>query len=387
MMMSNAPINEYLGIMELQLLEKSPHIASLLVKLYDTQKMHGADLQQPENRREIASVMASLLEHQLSEREQELVADVLITLVRRAENDMRRALAERLSMMNQVPLRLVLHLCNDQIEIARPILQDSPVLSDLDLAYIIRSQGPEYWRAIAARQGLSVDIADLLAATREDGTAMALLENETANLSAYALEIFTAMAEQSESMAGLLLKRSEMLPELARRLHRYVGQELRNYIQAFYGSAPTEIVKAADDLFLEFIERDDETLVEAVNDAVAQVVEKESSKGQARHFYNLTDAMLLLKSGKVDDFVTRFTECVGLPGDRIKDAFAQPGGRKLAIICRAMRMPKSDFSTIYLHTHRLRSDDRMVNHNDLMKALAYYDGIKPEAAEMIFTRI
>ena len=377
--------------MELQLLEKSPHIASLLVKLYDTQKLHSAgSAHAAESRKEVASVMASLLEHELAVHEQELVADVLITIVRRAENDLRRALAERLAKMEQVPLRLILHLCNDQVQVAQPILMHSKVLSDLDLSYIIRAQGPEYWRIIAERQALSGDIADLLVGTKEDGTALVLLQNKSVLLSVYALEILTGMASENEIMADLLLKREEMLPELANRLYRHVSEELKAYIHSFFGKTSPEIVKAADDLFLEFIDSGEGRIDGDIDDAVTQAVANAAGRpaepvagGQTR----LTEAMDLLRRGKVDEFVTCFIACAGLPAERTKDVFTQASARKLAIICRALRVAKSDFSLIYLYTHRIRSEDRLLNHNDLMKALSYFDSIKQEAAGLIVTRI
>lgn len=134
---------ELFGIME-RVLHKSPEIASLLVNLYDSNRLVnvGRD-DRPEARAELSGVMADLLSKPLPGHEQEVIADVLIALMRQAENDVRALLAERLARLGNAPLRLILHMVNDDIRIAAPILSQSPVLSDLDLVYIIKSQGPD----------------------------------------------------------------------------------------------------------------------------------------------------------------------------------------------------------------------------------------------------
>jgi signal recognition particle subunit SEC65 len=58
----------------------------------------------------------------------------------------------------------------------------------------------------------------------------------------------------------------------------------------------------------------------------------------------------------------------------------------MAIACRAFRIQKSDFSRIYLMTHRMRSKGRVVNHKDMLDVLSYFDKVRPEAAARIVRR-
>lgn len=98
-------------------------MAPLLVRLYDAQKIHGmVDNDTPEARAELIEAVSELVGAELNVQEQELLSDVLIALIRQANTDMRLALSERISVLDSAPLRLVLHLANDEIDVASPIL-------------------------------------------------------------------------------------------------------------------------------------------------------------------------------------------------------------------------------------------------------------------------
>jgi hypothetical protein len=113
--------------MDLSFLDKSSDVTPLLVRLYDSHKLYGlAKDKKPLARAELMSIISDLLGMNLSPRESELIADVLIALMRQAEKDLRQALAERLSMLEKVPLRLILQISHDEIEIAAPVLRNSP---------------------------------------------------------------------------------------------------------------------------------------------------------------------------------------------------------------------------------------------------------------------
>lgn len=374
--------------MDLRIFEKSPHIASLIVRLYDSHRLYGlARDNQPEARLELSGVMANLLEHGLPEREQELVADVLIALIRQAETDLRRVLAERLSKMEHVPLRLVLHLVNDEIKVAGPILENSPILSDLDLIYIVKSQGAAYWQAIAKRENLSDAIIDVLAGTKELGTALALTANERIKLTPYAMDILSIIAESAPELARPLLMREEMPPTLARKLYSHVGHELKDYIQAFYGVVPDDIEKATNEVIIDFV--DAAVLQTSSNerehmpsDDMMALARRMNETGQL----NLTVMMDALKKGYVRNFIAMFSVYTGLQAKQIFDVLKHPGGRRLAILCRAYSMQKGDFSTIYLLTNRIRSKERLVNHHDLLSALMFFDRIRPESARELLAR-
>lgn len=364
--------------MDMRLFDKSPQVASLLVRLYDSHKVYDlARDDDPLARAELTSAVAELLENHvhLNNREQELLSDVLIGLMRQAEADLRSALAERLSVIESAPLRLILNLANDDIEIARPILSRSVVLSDLDLIYIVKSRGPTHWQAIASRAQLSPHIIDVLADRKDKGTAIALSENDRIQLTAHALEVLSGMARENEEVAKPLLMRSELPEAIVRRLYDHVGQDLRHYIRDYYGIFSGEVASAIDEIMLEFTSSDHEDRF-MPNDKVLLAARQYAAKGKL----TLSAMMQTLKRGQITSFIAMFAVYTGIPAHTIHDYLRQSCGKGMAVICRAQGIQKNDFAMIFLLTNRMRSEHRIISQADMMDVIAYFDKIRPEVA-------
>lgn len=367
--------------MDMPSFDKSPQVASLLVRLYDTQKIYDlAKDGDPLARAELTSAVAALLETHvdLSYREQELLSDVLIGLMRQAEEDLRAALAERLSVLDDAPLRLILNLANDDIAVARPILSKSPVLSDLDLIYIIKSCDAGHWQAIATRQHLSPQVIDILSDKKEEGTAIALTSNERAHLTSHALEILTVMAAKNENIAKPLLMRTELPDSMVRKLYDHVGQELKHYIRDYYGIFSGEVTSAMEEIMLEFSNADhvDPFMPSA---KVLQAARQYAEKGKL----NTYAMMSSLKRGQIASFIAMFSVYTGISANHIHDYLKQPSGKALAVICRAFSIQKSEFAMIFMLTNRMRTDHRIIHQQDMVDVVAHFDKIRPEVAQRL----
>ncbi len=370
--------------MDFRAFEKSPGIAPLLVRLHDGQSLYKlAKDKRPEAQAELTGAVAELLDVELSAREQELLTDVLIALIRQAETDLRQAVSERLSSMDNVPLRLALHIANDEISVASPFLRCSPIFSDLDLIYIIKSKGCAYWKAIAARETLSDELIDVLAETKDTGTVVALSRNQRITLTRHAISILSEMAKTDESLALPLLGRPEIPPAMAQALYEHVGQELKTRIRSFYrGPEATLAEKAIDDVLQEI----------TVGVSSSEYMPPEQTLALAEKFsgmglLNLNVMLETLQRGQISSFIAMFGKYTGLSARRIHDFLQQPCPKGLAIACRAFGIQKADFSRIYLMTHRMRSKDRIINQEDMMEILSYFDRVRPEAAQRIVQRV
>lgn len=364
--------------MDLRLFEKTPQIAPLLVQLYESHKLYTlAKDRRALAKVELTSAVSQLLEVRLTPAQRELLSDVLVTLVRQAERDLRQALSERLAVMEDVPLRLVLQLANDEITVASPVLTKSPVLTDMDLIYIIKAHGPEYWRAIAAREYLSPLIIDVLADTRDVDTAGTLSANDRLKLTGHALDMLARMAQEHEDVARPLLSRAELPERIARQLYEYVGQELRQWIDDHFGSLISKT--AVDDIIVEFAEANIQYMPTEEMIDIAQ-------RFASLNMLNMQMMMETLQRGQISSFIAMFARYTGLPVKRVHDFLKQSCPKGMAIACRAFGVQKPDFSRIYLMTHRMRSSSRTVDHQEMLQTLLYFDKVRPEVARRLVMR-
>ncbi len=362
--------------MDLSFLDKSPDVTPILVRLYDSHKLYGlAKDKQPDARAELTSAVAELLNMELSTRETELIADVLIELVRQAETDLREALAERLSVLDNVPLRLILQIANDEINVARPVLTNSNALGDHDLIYIIKSKSTEYWQAIAERKVLNDKVIDTLADTNDIDTAIKLAENKNIKLTNHALTALSDVAQGAESLAQPLLQRDEITSELATALYKHVSEDMKQYISAHFPLESADAGNALDEIIREF-----RGAQGASEFAPTPQMLKAADRYKAKGLLTTKLMMGALRRGQVQAFIAQFSKFSGMPADVIEEILKQKTGQGLAVSCKALEVEKSDFISIYLLTNRVRNDVSMVNIKDMNRAVEYYDRITSKVA-------
>ncbi len=366
--------------MDLGFLDQSSKVTPILVQLYDSHKLDGlAKDTAPEARATLIESVTDLLEMELSAREAELVADVLIGLMRQAKLDLRQALSEKLSVIDNVPLRLVLQMANDDIQVAECMLKNSPVLDDLDLIYIIKSKTPEYWQAIANRKQMSDQLVNILADTHDFGTALNLIENENISLSSHALAVLSDMAQNSEALAQPLLQRDEVDAGIAKALYQFVGDELKAYIKAEYGISKGEIIDAVDEVIFELQEASEITSEFMPTAAMTKAAMRYKQKGL------LTTKLMLgsLRRGQIAAFVSQFAEYTGMTSETVLEVLSQITGQGLAVTCKAYEFSKEDFVSVFLLSNRVRNHGRMVDLKDLTKAINYFTRIDVDVAKGI----
>lgn len=351
----------------------------LLVQLYDSHRLYEmASDKSPQARAELMHTVTSLLNLPLKTSESELVCDILISLMRQAETDLRQALAERLSIIENVPLRLILKLAHDEIGIAEKVLRRSPVLNDLDLIYLIQAQGPDYWRAIAARNTMGEAVVDALAETRDMPTAITLANNEAVSLTQKAVQILVDLAKGYDDLARPLLNRAEIPAELAQTLYDHVGDELKRIIVGKKGDVRAEIEQAIDDVLSEFTGRVEPAYMPS--DSMVQAAEMFAAQGE------LTAGMMIrtLKRGQLSSYIAYFSRFTGMNAHMVLSILQQKCGQGLAISCKATNVAKNDFIAMFMLTQRLRSSDGVVDQAALQKAITYYDRIsKPVALRIM----
>lgn len=330
--------------------------------LYDLARDKG-----PEARKRLTDQVVQVLGAELSLRESELISDVLIALMKQAEKDLRFALSEKLAVMDDVPLRLVLHLANDEIDIARPVLQKSSALGEFDLLYIIKAKAAEYWCEIAKRASLSDKVMNTLAATGDFDTALALAENENISLTDSVLSVLSDLAQESEALSVPLLKREEVGEELASMLYQYVGAEIKDFILANYNVDRAKIDTAFAQVEEEFSGSN------VPSDMLPEPYMIEEAQAAMEKNALSVDMMLRsLRRGHTRTFIAQMSVYTEVSPEMVGQILSQTSGQGLAIVAKAYDIEKSDFISIFMLTNKLWNYGRIVETSDLHKALGYY---------------
>ncbi len=296
------------------------------------------------SREEIYLAVASLYRIQgaeLNSRERDLTREILRRLTRDVEMAVRIALAERLADDITAPHDLIMLLVDDKIEVARPLILRSPLLTEQDMVRLIAQARESHQEAVASRPHIGVPVTDALMECAEP-VLVALVRNATAKISEMG---YRNLVERSRGMSSLqepLLHRSDLPVALAERMAHWVSDALKTYIQTNFQIAPQKLDTALSEA-TETLMRPPAGLKDQPADSTQKLVEKLANSGQLRAGF----LMRVLSQGQIDLFELAFARLLEVDLVRFRELFYEGGVRVVALACRAGGIDKAAFPTVF----------------------------------------
>lgn len=329
----------------------------------------------PEDRQNLSDAITSILATSLTERQQEIATDILLTILKEAELDLRKQLAQRLSVEDDAPVELIEFLARDnEFCVAEPVLIHSPRLSEKFLINLVKEKTADYWRAIAKRRKISHDLANILIGMSDDETLKILVSNPGAKIDETAINWLVGVAKNLVEIQEPVLMRPEIDQKMATDLYWYVSKNLRQKIVDDFHVQPSKIDQA-----LERIMQDQIHVKEGKSNITADMkayVDRLQQRGR------ITPHLMIetIKRRNLPLLTCMLSKAVDLD-DRVVQAIMEKEDTKaLATMLRSYGMTKSDFTTIYLLIRSQNSASRVTNSSELNKLLAHYDGMSVQSA-------
>jgi uncharacterized protein (DUF2336 family) len=296
-------------------------------------------------REEIYLAVASLYRIQgagLNARERELMREILRRLTRDVEMAIRIALAQRLAEDTTAPVDLILLLVDDTIEVARPLIINSPLLSESDVLRLIAEAGIAHQEAIAHRPNIGMPVTDALVKTGHDSVLLALVMNATAKISTVAYE---TLVEKSRALTGLqepLIRRPDLPPKLATNMCEWVSDALKDYIKTNYDLAAKNVEAALSEAKAA-VRSEAPAPSDTPADSAQKLVEKLAASGQLKAGF----LMRVLSQGQLDLFDLAFAKLMDMELAGFRATFYERGARLVALACRAAGIDRSVFTTVF----------------------------------------
>ena len=332
----------------------------------------------PRSRQRLADNVTDLFlaeDARLTERERNLILEILHKLIREVEADVRRDLAEQLSRTESVPRELIVELANDDIDIARPILLRSDVLHDPDLIEVVRNRTRDHRLAVALRDGLSEDVTDTLVRHGDEDVLVAMLRNQDARLSRFASEYLVAESEQTDAFQEPLLRRADLPPDLAMRMYWWVSAALRRHILLRY---PVDAL-----IVDEFIEDSTAHALDnrnrdggATADSARKLIER------MRERRELTPRFMIhaLRAGRVSVFSHALAAWCDVSELMARRIIFDGGVESLAVVCKATGISRQDFELLFLLTRSVAEGRVARSPAAIESSLSLFDRLEEEKA-------
>lgn len=155
-----------------------------------------------------------------SDSEYGLMNDILRTLTRDVERSVRQTLVANLAASKHVPDGVLEALINDDIACAYPILADSPLLTEIALEDVIRTQASGHRIATAMRQEISAVVSDVMMNTADVEAITCLINNSDSSFSEAGFGILVDDAQARKRMERPLM------PKIGPKgsLHNAIGE-------------------------------------------------------------------------------------------------------------------------------------------------------------------
>ena len=317
----------------------------------------------------------------LTERERALMSDILSKLLREVETAMRHDLAARVSDRPDAPRDLLPVLANEETDLVRPLLMKSTVLRDPELIEVVAHRTLQHQLAIAMRRIASAEAADGLLEGNNTDVIKALLENPNSKVAEATMDYLVEESRRVDSYQEPLVKRESLSPALDRRLSLWVAAALRSHILGRLDIDPTLL----DDLLLTVVRHfasegapSDEG-PERRRSAAAALAAQLDPKTQIT-----PQGMIhILRDGEVSLFEAALGRVTGLEPPRLHRVLYDPGGRSLAIVCRATGIEKPVFASLFLLSRKGRPSEKVTDPQEVAQVMALFDRIDPEAARYV----
>lgn len=185
----------------------------------------------PEVRSDVARKVAANFDPDiLNERELRLAENICRLMLRDAAVRVRAALSETLKDNPHVPHDIALGLARDEDLVAIPMLECSKVLTVEDLIALARGGNTEKQLAIARRQSIPAELADVLVVSRNEKVIAELVGNDDAEITERTLNRILDDFSTSEPVTTPLVHRRELPVTVAERLVAVVSEHLREQL-------------------------------------------------------------------------------------------------------------------------------------------------------------
>lgn len=275
-----------------------------------------------------------------------LLNSVFGQLIVQAEHDIRMVLAQRLADTEWAPHELIVQLAGDDIDVARPVIAASPLLSDDDLCDILRRLEIEHQIEVARRPGIGETVVDLIVYQAQPAVLTALCDNDTADISGDAMARLVEASREIAAMRSPLVRHPKLSLSDAERLYAFVGESLKQAIAGRYRVDPKVLDRAVAD---------------AVGQASSQFqfsamaghdAERRRMERQLVAKLNIADQLKpgylirALREQRLTLFVAGVAELSGLDYAAIEASIHRDRPDLLALACTACQMDRGAFPTI-----------------------------------------
>jgi len=337
-----------------------------------------------ENGRDLLVRVADLFfvtANQQTVQDREAFGEVMERMAYASDPITRALLAERLSTSESAPVTLIRRLAQDEIFIARPILQYSPCLREGDLVSISGKLEQDHLRATAHRTNLTKPVTDIIVKRGDQSVLLAIVSNTGADFSPESLAHISKAAELNGELQHVLSLRRDLAPRAITKLKRLTEGD-------FWQQMAETILMTNETPNKGTSTKPKAPIVVTKRESPAPKAEEEKEskpkKIEPIKDVNVADETRLVEHARlcqVEESIEYFTSITKLDKAMVEHCLSQAHISALMVLCKAHGFAAGTFSAL-LH---LREYITNVPTEDTVGMMRRYEGMTADTAKRIIS--
>ena len=315
--------------------------ASRLERLVNLANEPGSD-----QRRNLLSEITSIFLEDTgsySDLETQYFGDIMGKVAYDLEREVREELANCLASENSAPRDLIMRLAQDDISVAKPIIEGSSILNDDDLVEIAKTKSQDHLMAMTRRNDISETVTEALVSHGSDQVLEGVVKNTGARISQTTMARVVERSQDNEKLQAPLIERPDLPFEMMQGMFDQVSVELKQKIlKQTREIAPEKLDEMLSSVRAKFDRKG--KVRKRVLSKPELFVQDLEDKGKLKEGILVT----LIRSNKFTEFLLAFGKLTDIDLATAKRLVQDASGEGLAVACKANQFDRSTFSSILL---------------------------------------
>ncbi len=285
---------------------------------------------------------------QVAPQDRSMGGDILLDMLLHATDEERLLCASRLSVMSEAPRRVLRYLAQCNLNIARPLLEESEAFDSSDLLEIVDQVSTDHRVLIAKRKKVPVAVCDAMSRRAELNVVQELLRNRGAHFSETAMDVLVGRSRKEDGLVDLLITRLELKPAQAMAMFWWSDRETRRTILQRHAADRAEMVSMCADVFAIAAK---EGWADPVARKTLQLIERRQRNRAAieKSPYESLDAAVdaAAEEGMSPELVQEIGYLAGIKPVTSAKILSDPGGEGIAVLCKATGLKRPNLEKFW----------------------------------------
>lgn len=285
----------------------------------------------------------------LTANERSLVADLMLQLLDKVDNDVTLEVARRIARVTEAPNSLLRVLLLAEPEVAAPIIRRTEPLPEALLIECARQGKTAHRELIARRLDLTTSLADVIMEFKEPDVAKLLLRRDEFTFSPNAIDLLVSLSTTDVETQALLLRRRELEPAHGFMMFWWVSAENRKRILARFALDRSIIQDSVQDLYpLVFRGPGADPLVKEILVMLDRRHRPRGVNGEPVSMDVVIKTMIAARKYPAQEIIMATGMIAGVSRELVARILRDPGVEPFAVMCKSLGLPRAEFYNILL---------------------------------------